>query len=473
MEETEKIAVEPLLAKYFACAEQTETLKYAGFVSKVQGLLIESRGPISVIGEVCKIAIPSVSSIPVSSMESSLEKKEKEVFAEVVGLNGATVQLMPYGDTQGIAVGARVTATGRRLEVPVSEKLLGRVVGPLGDPVDGGGPVDAEQRYPVIAPPPPAITREPITRQIVTGIRAIDGLLAVGRGQRLGVFAGSGVGKSTFQAMIARNTNAQVNVVALIGERGRELRDFIENDLGPEGMARTVIVVSTGDENPLARLRGAYTATAIAEYFRDQGNDVMFLFDSITRFARAMREIGLTTGEPPAQRGYPPSVFDSMQKLLERSGTASCGTITAFYTVLVDGDDLDEPVSDTVRGILDGHIVLSRVLAERAHYPAIDIPASKSRLSSTVAGKVTKKAAQAVLRLISAYNEIEDMINLGAYKIGTNPAVDEAIAKHEAIEAFLTQAVDEKSSLEETLRALGTIAEIEIPPEEMGPYVKI
>jgi flagellum-specific ATP synthase len=448
--------MEDLLSKYFTAAEQTETLKYVGFVTKIQGILIESRGPVSVMGEVCKIAVSS----------------KKEVFAEVVGLNGAFVQLMPYTDTQGIAVGARVTATGRRLEVPVSEKLLGRVVGPMGEPMDGRGPIDAVERYPVVAPPPPAFTRERITQRIVTGIRAIDGLLAVGKGQRLGVFAGSGVGKSTFQGMIARNTNAQVNIVALIGERGRELRDFIETDLGPEGMARTVIVVSTGDENPLARLRGAYTATAIAEYFRDQGNDVMFLFDSITRFARAMREIGLATGEPPAQRGYPPSVFDSMQKLLERSGAASRGTITAFYTVLVDGDDMDEPVSDTVRGILDGHIILSRALAERVHYPAIDVGASISRLSSAVAGKVTKKATQAVLRLITAYNEIEDMINLGAYKAGTNPAVDEAILKHEAIERFLTQAVDEKSSLEETLRALAAIAEMELPPEETGPYAE-
>jgi flagellum-specific ATP synthase len=450
--------MEDRLSKYFAVAEQTETLKYAGFVTKIQGILIESRGPVSVMGEVCKIEVPAA---------------EKEVLAEVVGLNGAAVQLMPYGDTQGIAVGARVTATGRRLEVPVSEKLLGRVVGPFGNPADGRGPIDAVQRYPVMAPPPPPFTRERITRRIVTGIRAIDGLLAVGKGQRLGVFAGSGVGKSTFQGMIARNTNAQINVVALIGERGRELRDFIETDLGPQGMARTVIVVATGDENPLARLRGAYTATAIAEYFRDQGNDVMFLFDSITRFARAMREIGLATGEPPAQRGYPPSVFDSMQKLLERSGAAARGTITAFYTVLVDGDDMDEPVSDTVRGILDGHIILSRALAERVHYPAIDVSASISRLASAVAGKVTKKAMQAVLRLVSAYNEIEDMINLGAYKAGTNPAVDEAIIKHEAIERFLTQAVDETSSLEETLRTLGAIAEIEIPPEEIGPYTKL
>jgi flagellum-specific ATP synthase len=446
-----------MLKKYFEAAEQTETLRYAGFITRVRGILIESRGPVAVMGEVCKIETPAPDGTDF-------------VLAEVVGLDGASVQLMAYSELEGISVGSRVIATGRRLEAPVSTALLGRVVGALGEPIDGKGPVKGATRYPVIAPPPPAITRERITERIATGIRSIDGLLAVGKGQRLGVFAGSGVGKSTFQGMIARNTNADVNVIALIGERGRELREFIENDLGPEGMARSVVVVATSDENPLARLRGAYVATAIAEFFRDQGNDVMLLFDSVTRFARAMREIGLASGEPATQRGYTPSVFDSMQKLLERGGTASKGTITAFYTVLVDGDDLDEPVSDTVRGILDGHIVLSRALAERSHYPAVDILASVSRLSGAVAGKVTKKAVSAVRRLVSAYNEIEDMINLGAYKIGTNPAVDEAIAKHDAIEEFLVQGIEEKSTLTETLAALGAIAEIEIPADEAAVY---
>ena len=445
-----------LLSKYLTAADEIEPLRYVGFVTRVRGILIESRGPIAVIGEVCRIALTAAGG--------------REALAEVVGLDGATVQLMAYSEVPGIAVGDRVTAAGRRLEVPVSTALLGRVLGPLGLPIDGKGPIDAAQRYPVMAPPPPAISRERITQRIVTGIRSIDGLLAVGKGQRLGVFAGSGVGKSTFQGMIARNTNAQINVIALIGERGRELREFIENDLGPEGMARSVIVVATSDENPLARLRGAYVATAVAEFFRDQGNDVMFLFDSVTRFARAMREVGLASGEPATQRGYTPSVFDSMQKLLERGGTASGGSITAFYTVLVDGDDMDEPVSDTVRGILDGHIVLSRQLAERAHYPAVDILASISRLSGAVAGTVTKKAVTAVRRLIAAYAEIEDMINLGAYKAGTNPAVDEAIAKHDAIEQFLVQAVEEKSSLPETLAALGAIAGMEIPAGEAGVY---
>jgi flagellum-specific ATP synthase len=294
--------------------------------------------------------------------------------------------------------------------------------------------------------------------------------LAVGRGQRLGIFAGSGVGKSTLLGMIARNTNADVNVVALIGERGREVNDFIENDLGAEGLARSVVVVSPSNSPPLSRLRGAYTATAVAEYFRDQGLDVMLLFDSVTRFARAQREIGLASGEPPATRGYTPSMFDSMPKLLERCGTSDRGTITGFYTILVDGDDLDEPVSDTVRGILDGHIVLSRRLAERYHYPAVDVLASVSRLGPAVSGPVSAKAAGCIRRLMAVYAEAEDLIDVGAYHGGTNPAIDEAMAKHGAIEQFLVQEVDERSSIAETLSVMSEISGIQIPAEEMSPY---
>jgi flagellum-specific ATP synthase len=292
--------------------------------------------------------------------------------------------------------------------------------------------------------------------------------LAVGRGQRLGIFAGSGVGKSTLLGMIARNTSADVNVVALIGERGREVNDFIANDLGPEGLARTVIVVSPSNSPPLARLRGAYTATAIAEYFRDQGLDVMLLLDSVTRFARAQREIGLASGEPPATRGYTPSVFDSMPKLLERCGTSEKGTITGFYTILVDGDDLDEPVSDTVRGILDGHIVLSRRLAEANHYPAVDVLGSISRLAPAVSGPATQKAAGYIRRLLAVYGESEDLINVGAYHQGTNPLIDEAIAKKQAIDSLLIQAVDERSSVVETLQVMSEISGIAIPVEEMN-----
>jgi flagellum-specific ATP synthase len=292
----------------------------------------------------------------------------------------------------------------------------------------------------------------------------------VGKGQRLGIFAGSGVGKSTLLGMIARNTNADVNVVALIGERGREVNDFIANDLGDEGLERSVVVVSPSSAPPLARLRAAYVATAVAEYFRDQGQDVMLLFDSVTRFARAQREIGLAIGEPPATRGYTPSVFDSMPKLLERCGTSEKGTITGFYTILVDGDDMDEPIADTVRGILDGHIVLSRRLAHRNHYPAIDVLSSISRLAPVVSGPVSRKAAGYIRRLMATYAEAEDMIDVGAYRPGTNPGIDESIAKKSQIDSFLIQTVEEKSAIPDTLKILGSMAEIEIPTEEMGAY---
>jgi flagellum-specific ATP synthase len=338
----------------------------------------------------------------------------------------------------------------------------------MGRAADGKGDIDASIRYPAVAEAPNPLTRRRITEWISTGVRAIDGLLSVGRGQRLGIFAGSGVGKSTLMGMIARNTSADVNVVALIGERGREVNDFIANDLGPEGLKRSVIIVTPSSAPPLARLRGAYVATAVAEYFRDEGLDVMLLFDSVTRFARAQREIGLASGEPPAQKGYTPSVFDSMPKLLERCGTSDKGTITGFYTILVDGDDMDEPIADTVRGILDGHIILSRRLAQQYHYPAIDILQSVSRLSSVINGPVTKKVAGNIRRLMASYAESEDMINVGAYHVGTNPLIDEAINKRKAIEDFLIQSVDEKGTIAETLKAMSAIAGIEIPNEELG-----
>jgi len=351
--------------------------------------------------------------------------------------------------------------------VPVSTKLLGRVLGALGNPVDGKGEIASTVMYPALANPPDPLRRRRVTEHITTGVRAIDGLLAVGRGQRLGIFAGSGVGKSTLLGMIARNTNADVNVVALIGERGREVNDFIENDLGPEGLARSVLVVTPSNSPPLARLRGAYVATAVAEFFRDQGLDVMLLFDSVTRFARAMREIGLASGEPPATRGYTPSMFDSMPKLLERSGTSDVGSITGFYTILVDADDMDEPVADTVRGILDGHITLSRRLAQAYHYPAIDILQSISRLAPTVSGTSVTKAAGVIRRSMAVYAEAEELINVGAYRAGSNPAIDEAIAKHQPIEEFLIQEVTDRSSLEDTYLGLEQLSGIPIPVEEV------
>ncbi|MDR3337519.1 MAG: FliI/YscN family ATPase [Treponema sp.] len=444
-----------LITKYLNAVERADPVLCAGRIRKVQGLLIESRGPQAIVGEVCRIEAPKGAGL---------------ILAEVVGLRDETVQLMAYGETAGIEVGDRVIATGRPLEVPVSGELLGRVLNFMGNPMDGKGEIASCQRYPVMAAAPDPLTRKRITQRISTGVRAIDGLLTAGRGQRLGIFAGSGVGKSTLLGMIARNTNAHVNVIALIGERGREVNEFIENDLGKEGLAKSVVIVSPGNSPPLARLRGAYVATSVAEYFRDQGLDVMLLFDSVTRFARAQREIGLAIGEPPATRGYPPSVFDTMPKLLERCGTSERGTITGFYTILVDGDDLDEPVADTVRAILDGHIVLSRSLAGRNHYPAIDVMGSISRLAPKVSGPVTRKAAGYIRRLIADYAGAEDLINVGAYAPGSNPAIDDAIAKHEAIEDFLVQDVEESSTMAETLKRIGLIAEMEIPGEETGVY---
>jgi len=430
-----------VFGKYFRTAERTETIKCVGRIVKVQGLLIESRGPQAIIGELCRIEV----------------RGRESILSEVVGLRGETVQLMPFDETDGLEVGSRVIATSSRLEVPVSEKLLGRVLDAMGRPLDGLGELPVGTSYPAVASPPDPMKRPRITERISTGVRAIDGLLTVGRGQRLGIFSGSGVGKSTLLGMIARNTAADVNVVALIGERGREVNDFIEKDLGPEGLARSVIVATPSNSPPLSRLRGAYVATAIAEFFRDLGLDVMLLFDSVTRFARAQREIGLASGEPPATRGYPPSMFDSMPKLLERSGTSEKGSITGFYTILVDGDDMDEPVADTVRGILDGHIVLDRKLAKSYHYPAIDVLKSVSRLSSSICPPELSRAAGSMRRSMAAYAEIEDLINVGAYQAGSNPLVDDAIAKQPAIREFLTQEVGERSSPEETFAMMADI----------------
>ncbi|TVQ21216.1 MAG: FliI/YscN family ATPase [Spirochaetaceae bacterium] len=428
--------------KYTTVVERTETIRYIGRVKRVQGLLIESEGPQAVVGEVCQIEI---------------SPDEPMVWGEVVGLRGKTVQLMPFTEIDGIRIGSRVVATGGTLRVPVGEDLLGRVLGPLGKPVDGRGSIGGSVR-PVLTTPPDPLDRPTIVEQLVTGVRAIDGMVAVGKGQRLGIFSGSGIGKSTLIGMVARNTRADVNVIALIGERGREVREFIENDLGPEGLARSVIVVSTSNSPPLARLRGAFVATTIAEYFRDTGKDVMLLFDSVTRFARAQREIGLATGEAPATRGFPPSAFSLLPKLLERSGTGKVGSITGFYSILVEGDDMDEPVADTVRGILDGHLVLSRHLAQRYHYPAIDVLDSVSRLATKVVPKEVQEAAGYVRRLLATYRESEDLINVGAYAKGSNAEIDKAIEALPTINAFLQQQMTEKATIEETRSRLLQIA---------------
>lgn len=441
-----------LFDKYITAIDETDPIKYTGSVIKVQGKLIESSGPQAIIGEVCQIIIPRGSGF---------------VYAEVIGLHDTVVQLMAYEDIQGIEIGCKVIASGSVLKVPVGKQLLGRVLDAMGKPFDNKGDIVSAVSYPALANPPDPMKRKPIKQRIKTGVRAIDGLLPCGLGQRLGIFAGSGVGKSTLLGMIARNTNADINVIALIGERGREVVDFIENDLGPEGLKRSVVVVATSDQPPIARLRGAYVATAIAEYFRDQKKNVMLMFDSVTRFAKAQREVGLSIGEPAAQRGYTPSVFETLPSLLERSGTSDKGTITGFYTVLVDGDDMDEPIADTVRGILDGHIVLSRKLANQYHYPAIDILSSISRLSNRVSGPCTQKAAGSIKRLMAAYDSAEDMINAGAYQKGTNPLIDESIDKHIKIEEFLNQEVTDEAPFEDTLTKLSEVSGVEIPNDEL------
>ena len=443
--------MESFFNKYINTVRFTETILYTGHVTAVKGLVIESNGPRSVIGEICTIKIASTG---------------KEVLAEVTSFEGKTVKLMPYGDTTGIEIGCEVVASGHILQVPVGKKLLGRVIDATGTPIDGKGPLETNEFYPVLAQPSDPMKRLPIDRRIVTGVRCIDSLLTCGKGQRLGIFAGSGVGKSTLLSMIARNTNADINVIGLIGERNREVNDFIERDLGEEGMKRSVVVVATSDTPSICRLRAAYVTTAIAEYFRDQGKDVMLMMDNMTRFAHAQREIGLSTGEAPAQRGYPPSVFDLIPKLLERAGTGEKGSIPAFYNVLVDGDDMDEPITDKVRGTLDGHIVLSRALTQQRHYPAIDVLQSISRLSRRVCGRETLKAATKISRLIAIYEDNRDMISAGVYQKGANAEIDLAIDKHAAIEEFLCQEEDEPCTIEDTLQKMAALAEIEIPEEE-------
>jgi len=420
------------------------TIKPKGKISKIVGLTIESDGPPSEMGEICVIKSPNSS---------------KTVLAEVVGFRDKTVILMPLGDMEDLGPGWEVEATRKKMTVAVGEELLGRVLDGLGNPIDGKGPIKTKVSYPVLNNPPNPIERPMIRQALPLGIRAIDAFITCGVGQRLGIFAGSGVGKSTLLGMIARNTKADVNVIGLVGERGRELNGFIRNDLGEEGLKRSVIVVATSDKAPLIRTRAAFTATAIAEYFRDQGKNVLLMMDSVTRFAMAQREVGLAAGEPPVTRGYTPSVFATLPKLLERAGTSSKGSITGIYTVLVDGDDFNEPISDAVRGILDGHIVLSRSLAHKNHYPAIDILASISRLMNDIVTPKHKALAGKVKSILSVYSEAEDLINIGAYSKGNNPKIDEALKYINQIEEFLKQDVGEKIDFDNTIEALEKIFE--------------
>ena len=409
-----------------------------GKVSKIVGLTIESIGPDAKLNDLCKIYSPD---------------KSQTMFAEVVGFKDSRVLLMPFENVDGIGTGCIVENTEKPLEVKVGNGILGHTLDGLGNPMEGDI-VDLTDTYPVEAAPPDPMKRVIINQVLPLGVKAVDGLLTVGKGQRIGIFAGSGVGKSTLLGMFARNTKADINVIALIGERGREVREFIERDLGPEGMKRSVLVVATSDKPALIRNKAAKTATAIAEYFRDQGKDVLLMMDSLTRFSMAQREIGLASGEPPVTRGYPPSVYSEMPKLLERAGMAEKGSITGLYTVLVDGDDFNEPITDTARSILDGHIILSRKLGHKNHYPAIDILQSISRCMSQISTKEHKKMAGRLKNVLATYNEAEDLINIGAYKKGSNKNIDYAISKIDAVNAFLMQQTDERYSFEEELKML-------------------
>lgn len=410
-----------------------------GKVVNVVGLTIESAGPDAKLGDICNIYPDS-------------EVATTAIPAEVVGFKDKKTLLMPYEAVDGIGLGCIVENTGSPLLVTVSNALLGKTLDGLGNPVDGEK-ISGES-YPVEATPPDPMSRAIIDEVLPLGVKAVDGLITVGKGQRIGIFAGSGVGKSTLMGMFARNTKADINVIALIGERGREVREFIERDLGEEGMKRSVVVVATSDRPALERNKAAKTATAIAEYFRDQGKDVLLMMDSLTRFSMAQREIGLASGEPPVTRGYPPSVYSEMPKLLERAGRASKGSITGLYTVLVDGDDFNEPITDTARSILDGHIMLSRKLGHKNHYPAIDILQSISRCMSQIAAREHKQAASKLKTVLATYNEAEDLINIGAYKSGSNPSIDYAISKIDEVNGFLCQDVEEKFVFEESVSML-------------------
>ncbi len=424
--------------KYYKLSDKVYFRKM-GKVVNVVGLTIESAGPDAKLGDVCRIIPNSDEELP-------------PIMAEVVGFKDKKTLLMPFDSVDGIGLGSMVENTDEPLLVTVSDDLLGKTIDGLGRPVDGG--FVRGNQYPVEAAAPHPMSREIIDEPLPLGVKAVDGLMTIGKGQRIGIFAGSGVGKSTLMGMFARNTKADINVIALIGERGREVREFIERDLGEEGMKRSVVVVATSDRPALERNKAAKTATAIAEYFRDQGKDVLLMMDSLTRFSMAQREIGLASGEPPVTRGYPPSVYSEMPKLLERAGRAAKGSITGLYTVLVDGDDFNEPITDTARSILDGHIMLTRKLAHKNHYPAIDVLQSISRCMSQVATREHKKAAGKLKNVLATYNEAEDLINIGAYKNGSNPDIDYAISMNKQVNEYLLQDVEEKVSFEDSVERL-------------------
>jgi len=430
------------LGRYRNKITKTSSFKEIGQVTEIIGLVIEADGPSASIGDLCHIYT---------------KNSDEPIWTEVVGFKSNKILLMPLGDMEGLRPGATVIGTGRQIQIKVGSELLGRVLDGLGRPIDELGPIRSNRYFSTKISKINPLTRKRIKEPLIMGVRSIDSFATIGKGQRLGIFAGSGVGKSTTLGMIARNTNADMNVIALIGERGREVREFIENSLGPEGLARSVVVVATSDQPSLVKIKAAHVATSIAEYFRDGGRDVLFMLDSITRISMAQREVGLAVGEPPATRGYTPSVFALMPKLLERTGTTDKGTITGLYTVLVEGDDFNEPISDTVRGILDGHILLSRELAHKNHYPAIDVLGSVSRVMPEVTTREHRDAVGKLRDLMATYNKNADLVNIGAYVMGSDPKIDRAVQLNDHINDFLKQPTDEKADFNQSVSRLMNI----------------
>lgn len=438
-------AAEPLdISRLLRVVVGTDPLRRTGIVRETTGLIIESEGPAAALGDFCEI----------------LTTQRRRIRTQVVGFRNGRVLSMPLEETSGLQLGDTVVARSNDARLAAGPGLLGRVLDGFGRPIDGRGPVEAHKYYALDAQPPGPLEREPISDRLVTGVRAIDGFLTCGRGQRIGIFGGSGVGKSTLLASLVKNNDAQVSVLALIGERNREVRDFIEHDLGSEGLKRSVVVVATSDRPAPLRIRALQVALAAAEYFRDQGKDVLLVADSVTRLAMAQREIGLAAGEPPSQKGYTPSVFQLLPRVFERAGRFKHGSITAFFTVLVEGDDMNEPIADAVRGILDGHIVLSRALGQKGHYPAIDVLQSVSRLASRVAPSGQAEAANRIRETMALLENAADLIRVGAYASGSNPQLDSAIAIEQEIQRFLRQKPHETSDIETTARMMAELAKV-------------
>jgi len=433
-------SIHETMESYYRIIQLSDLRTHEGRISKIIGMTVEATGLVCSIGDVCTIHI---------------DRDGTDIISEVVGISENKVYLMPFQNVEGIGYGSSVTSEGTKLEINVCNELIGRTIDPLGMPIDGGPDLPRGELISINGNPENPLARPPISEVMELGVKAIDGLLTIGKGQRIGIFAGSGVGKSTMMGMIARNVRADVNVIALVGERGREVVEFIQRDLGPEGVKRSIVVVATSDQPALMRLKCAQTATAVAEYFQKQGKDVLLMMDSLTRFAMAQREIGLATGEAPVARGYTPSIYSALPKLLERSGNFKTGSITGIYTVLVEGDDTNEPISDTVRSIIDGHIILSRKIAAKNHYPAIDVLGSISRLMSSIADPDHKEAANRLRNMLAVFKENEDLISIGAYKSGNNLELDNAIAHMKRIDDFLIQKVDEPFTFENTVALLG------------------